>query len=498
MKVIVYLLSFVVCSFAVLTQAAEPVPVQIKSVRKCEATVEQTDGAYIVDVKMASIHCFKPAMNKSLSLRKANNMALVALLKYLNPDKKNASLSCSGMETIKTEFSEKVCRVVCRIPQNGVKIIDAPVVTNQAPKKKADASTAVSQTETKANSRPKIVSSKSSLLTRQADYEETIDELANILLQEAPQCVDSAERLGSFIKAIADFEEQVKSQFAELKKTIEQERELLKLEKSELLETLAQSQNKPMQRLKTLAKCAQAIEAIDKQAKAFLRSIPECPVCSEELDSFYEKVADCEEKIVNQFTQLKKTIEQEREFLPTDKSKLQSIITQCQNKPMQRLKTLAKCAQELETLKDFESEPEYAEYLLSNPFYRENGGVKVYRSSTGYGLISLGSAFISQKNKAKPAILLRNAKRVAELRARAELAGELENKDVETKETYTEAVKTKIEGAKEELVLSIDDYSQIIKESASAFLENVRPVASWRSADGEKVYVVLGMFREKK
>ena len=495
MKAIVYLLSFVVCSFAVLAQAAEPVPVQIKSVRKCEATVEQTDGAYIVDVKMAPIRCFDVGTNRLISFRKANNMALVALLKYLNPDKKNVSLSCSGTETIKTEFSEKVCRVVCRIPQNGVKIIDAPVVAKQTPKKNVDVATTVS----KADLHSKTVSSKSSLLNRKADYEETINELTDILVQEAPQCVDSAEKLGAFIKAIADFEEQIKRQFADLKKTIEQERGLLETEKSYLREVLVPCQNKPMQRLKTLTKCAQEVETIDKLAKILLRSVPQCAVCSEEIDSFYEDIADCEEKIEKQFAPLKKAIEQESEFLPSDKSKLLGILTQSQNKPMQRLKTLAKCAKELEKLKDFESEPEFAEYLLSNPFYRENGGVKVYRSSSGYGLISLGNAAVSQKSSDKPtAILLRNAKRVAELRARAELAGEIEGRKVKMKETYTEAVETKSDGTKEELVLSIDDYSQIIKESASAFLENVRPVASWRSADGEKVYVVLGMFREKK
>ena len=89
MKALVYLLTFVICSSAVLTQAAEPVSVQIKSFRKCEATVEQTGGAYIIDVKMASINCFDVGTNELLSVRKTKNLALVALLKYLNPDKKN-------------------------------------------------------------------------------------------------------------------------------------------------------------------------------------------------------------------------------------------------------------------------------------------------------------------------------------------------------------------------------------------------------------------------
>ena len=52
MKAIAYFLSFMFCCSAVLMQAAEPVPVQIKSVRKCEATVEKTNGAYIRDKRI--------------------------------------------------------------------------------------------------------------------------------------------------------------------------------------------------------------------------------------------------------------------------------------------------------------------------------------------------------------------------------------------------------------------------------------------------------------
>ncbi|MBR5313971.1 MAG: hypothetical protein IKU45_00990, partial [Clostridia bacterium] len=431
--------------------------------------------------------------NELLSMRKANSMALVALLKYLNPDKKNASLSCSGRQTIKAEYSEKVCHVVCKIPINGVTIIDAPVVAKQTPKMNANLSA-----ESKADSGVKIVSSKSSLLTKQADYEETINELADVLIQSAPQCIDSFEKFSVFIKAITDFEEQIKKRYAQMKTAIEQERELLRLEKSELLEFLAQSQDKPMKRLKGLEKCSQEVEKIGNLTNALLRSAPQCAICSEEIDDFYEALADYEEKIEKQYDFLKESIEQDSELLSTDKSKLLTVLTQSQNEPMKRLKALAKCAQELETLKDFESEPEYAEYLLSNPFYRNHGGVEIYRSSTGYGLISLGKSVISQNSNDKPAILLRKAQRVAELRAKAELAGEIEGKNVKVKETYTETVETKSTGTKEEQVLSIDDYSRIIHESTSAFLQNVHPVATWRSADGKIVYVVLGMFREKK
>lgn len=497
MKAFFPFLLLVIFSLTVLTQAAEPVPIQIKSVRKCEATVEKTNDSYLVDIKMEPIDCFDVGTNEILSIRKANSMALVALLKYLNPDKKNASLSCSGRQTIKADFSEKVCHVVCRIPINGVKIIDAPVVAKQTPKMNAN-STVDSKADSKDSSGPKVVSSKSSLLTKQADYEETINELADILIQSAPQFIDSIEKSGAFIKAISDFEEQIKKQYAQMKTTIEKERELLRLEKSELLAFLAQSQNKPMKRLKELQKCSQEVEKIGKLTKDLLRSAPQCAICSEELEDFFEAIADYEEKIEKQFGLLKQSIGQNSELLSSDKPKLMSILTQCQNKPMQRLKQLAKCAQELETLKDFESEPEFAEYLLSNPFFRNHGDVEAFRSSTGYGLISLGKSAISPNSNDKPAILLRKAQRVAELRAKTKLAGEIEKWNVKVKETHTETLKTKSTGAKEEQVLSIDDYSRIVNESTSAFLQNVRPVASWRSADGTIVYVVLGMFKEKK
>ena len=499
MKIVYYFLSmFLFCS-VVSVYASEQTSVKIDSILECEATVQKTENNYIVDIKMESVEGFAPATNKMLSIRKANNLALVALLKYLYPKQDKYSLSCSGMETIRVEYSEDVCHVVCRIPQDGIKIINPANVAKKQSKKKG-ASRVDAKKELEVNSieeSSKVVTARSSLLTKKSDYNETIDELANVLIQSAPQCIDSAEKLDVFNKSVADFEKQIKNQYAQLKKKIEEDRELLTIEKSELLETLVQSQNKPMQRLKTLAKCAQSVETIDKLTKSLFHSAPQCVDSSEKIDDFYEALSGYEEKINKQFAKLKVAIEQENDFLSTDKSKLLDFLTQSQSKPMQRLKALAKCAKELETLKDFESEPEYAEYLLSNPFYRNHGGVEVYRSSAGYGLISLGSALISQESKDKPAILLRKAQRVAELRAKAELAGEIEGKNVETKKTFTETVETNTVGSKKK-VFSLREFSQIIHESASAFLENVRPVASWRSADGEIVYVVLGMFREKK
>ncbi len=399
MKAVYYYLSALLCCIAVSMQASEPVPVKIKSVRKCEATVEQTDAAYIVAVKMVPIRCFDPVTNKSLSVRKANNMALAVLLKYLYPDQKNVAISCSGVQTIKADVSDKICYVECRIPQKGIKIIDSRV----ASKEKSVRKTA---------SGAKIVSSKSSLLTRQADYQETIDELADVMLRSAPPCACSSEESDAFCEKIADYEEQIDKQFSTLKKAIELERGLLSLERSELLANLELAQKKPIQRLKALA------------------------YCSEQLDS----------------------------------------------------------------LKDFKSEPEYAQFLLSNPFYRENGGVKVYRTSSGCGLIALGSAVLSDKKTPgeKTALLVHKAQRVAELRAQAVLAGEINGIKVETKETFTETDTIKSSGSSDVELLSIEDYSQIIQESASAFLKRVRPVASWRSADGKVVYIVLGMFKNSK
>lgn len=401
MKALHYYLSVLLCCLAVLTQASEPTSVKIKSVRKCEATVEQADGAYIVVVKMVPIRCFDPATNKSLSVRKANNMALVALLKYLYPDQKNVSISCSGVQTIKTDFSEKVCSVECRIPQKGIKIIDSSAIAKENSKK---------SDKSRQTSGAKIVTSKSSLLNRQADYQETIDELADVQLRSAPQCACSSKESDAFSEKIADYEEQIDNQFSALKKAIEQERELLRLEKSELIANLEQAQQKPLQ----------------------------------------------------------------------------------------RLKALSYCAEQLETLKDFESEPEYAQFLLSNPFYREHGGVKVYRSASGCGLIALGSAVIPDKktNNEKPALVIRKTQRIAELRAKAALAGEINGTKVETKETFTETDKI-TSGSSDVEILSIEDYSEIIQESATAFLERVRPVASWRSADGKEVFVVLGMFKKE-
>lgn len=401
MKAFRYFLLVLICCIVISTQASEPTPVKIKSVRQCEATVEQTDGAYIVAVKIAPIQCFDPATNKSLSVRKANNMALAALLKYLYPDQKNVSISCSGVQIIKTDYSEKVCSVECRIPQKGIKIIDTAAVAKENSKK---------SDKTRQTSGPKIVSSKSSLLTRQADYQDTIDELADVLLRSAPKC-----------------------------------------------------------------KCS-----------------------SQESDVFYEEIADYEEQINNQFSALKTTIEQERELLRLEKSELIANLEQAQKKPLQRLKALAYCAEQLETLKDFESDAEYAEFLLSNPFYREHGGVKVYRTASGCGLIALGSAVIPEKKtgNAKPSLQIRNAQCVAELRAKAALAGEINGTKVETKETFTETDKI-TSGFSDVEILSIEDYSEIIQESATAFLKSVRPVASWRSADGKVFFVVLRMFKKE-
>ena len=399
MKAFRFFLPFFFFAVAVWTQASEPVPVKIKSVRKCEATVEKTEDSYIVDVKMAPIRCFDPSTNELLSIRKANNLALISLLKHLYPEHNNFSLSCSGMQTIKTEFTENVCRVVCRIPQKGIRVINSPSVVKEKPQMNSTSSS-------------KVVSSKSSMLTKPADYQETIDELADIMLHSAPKCACHSEELDAFIEAIADYEEQIEKQFSALKKTIEQERELLRLEKSELLDNLAAAQKKPIQ----------------------------------------------------------------------------------------RLKELAYCAEQLETLKDFKSEPEYALFLLSNPFYREHGSVEVYRTASGCGLISLGYAAVPEKKspKDKTALLVHKAQRIAELRAKAALAEEINGKKVEINEKYTESVSVKSKRSDDIEILSIDDYSRIINESASAFLERVRPVASWRSADGKVVFVVLGMFKSGK
>lgn len=230
--------------FGILLEAnAEQVSVPLRTARPCKAFVEETGDAYRVSVEMLPVRCFDPATNISVSYQKAGTLAMSALLHFLEPQADKKTLQCSGVEYEKRSCNAQTCTLVCRIPREGVTIVSAKPVLREPTVDLAI---------------PTL--SSGSLLTRQSDYSDTIRQLFTHLQNQAILYPCSADEKEAFAESVAALEETMENAVASLQKTIEDDRELLSLERTPLLEELQAGRKRRLTQLQKVLECGMRIE----------------------------------------------------------------------------------------------------------------------------------------------------------------------------------------------------------------------------------------------
>ncbi len=227
------------CSTGVF--AAEAVPIKIKSVRPCTATVLADEDNYEITVSLLPVRCFDAATNRELSFRKAEQLALLALLKYLTPSDSGSktesgtsqkTLKYSGLTTSDRRWDEKSCRVVCRIPRAGVQIVPRAAVCSAAESQKRG------RQSTDEQGRQLFSPGTGSILNLVDDYRDTIQSLAATLAEGTPSIPLSLDELDDYYDCLSGREERLDRLVNAMKKSIADERGLLSIEREPLLAEL--------------------------------------------------------------------------------------------------------------------------------------------------------------------------------------------------------------------------------------------------------------------
>lgn len=257
------------CSTGVF--AADAVPIKIKSVRPCTATVLADEDNYEITVSLLPVRCFDAATNRELSFRKAEQFALLALLKYLTPSDSGSktesgtsqkTLKYSGLTTSDRRWDEKSCRVVCRIPRAGVQIVPrAAIRSSEESQKGGRQSTDSKRSANKKDEQGRQLFSPGtgSILNLEDDYRDTIQSLAATLAEGTPSVPLSLEELDEFCDCISEREERLDRLVNAMKKSIADERGLLSIERDPLLAELNAVRAAAFKQLQRLAAAAERL-----------------------------------------------------------------------------------------------------------------------------------------------------------------------------------------------------------------------------------------------
>jgi len=253
--------------------AAEEV-IRIGGVRNVVVAISTSGDDLRIVVDMLAVKVFDSATNKKLNLQKARAFAMHALAKHLALGSA-ARFTVRGLEVLDASTTNNSYRLTLLVPRNG---IASKALYREAPEKE-NANEALSVPaagkEVAAKERPSIPkdeqwmvaeeSSAAVLLTRTADYLDTLNRLRKGMLEELSTAQDKLREQDEFYSAIADIEERLDGVSESMFADIDADNLLLAFEQQELREAVEKQRAKLLQTLRA------AVGQFDAQQETIIK-----------------------------------------------------------------------------------------------------------------------------------------------------------------------------------------------------------------------------------
>lgn len=211
----------------ILSSLVAPKVVEIKLAgpRQVRVRLVEDAGQYEISVTMVAVKVFDEAANQFINRKKARTYAVVALARHLRPEgERQASLVMKEVVQREGKSAGGLYRSVVRVSTKNVRLVaNDPAAENSA--------------DDEAGQEVFRLENSSSLLARKSDQLETLESLANFIVQQSPLARADLNKVGiiEFNELVTDAEEEIDKQFERFIKAVESDRLLLSIEKEEIL-----------------------------------------------------------------------------------------------------------------------------------------------------------------------------------------------------------------------------------------------------------------------
>ena len=185
--------------------------------RQVTAVIRERGENLEIAIRMIRVGCFDPATNNRLNREKAKAYAIQALARHLGAKR---SITIKGLTFGEARNEGRAYSLVVSVPKNGVVVTEA--VQSDPDRKEMQAE----------KIDPKTFHG---LLTAKDDYTATLRLLSASMLEELPPRPKEASREDDFFKAIADLEESGTKSLSLLRKEVEADKRLLRMEVDEIV-----------------------------------------------------------------------------------------------------------------------------------------------------------------------------------------------------------------------------------------------------------------------
>jgi hypothetical protein len=139
--------------------------------RQVRASVKTVGDDYFVQVRFLAVGCFDKATNQEMNIGLGRSFALEALARHLS-EKKKVELLVSGARTGDTWQDGKFFTLTIKVPQAGVKVLDAQEVSR------------VGKSDEPDGEKVQLADGDESTTSRKAFYEKTIVQLGKVLRKD--------------------------------------------------------------------------------------------------------------------------------------------------------------------------------------------------------------------------------------------------------------------------------------------------------------------------
>jgi len=213
--------------------APEVVEIKLAGPRQVRVRLVEDAGQYELTVTMLGVKAFDEAANQFINRKKARTFAVVALARHLRPEgERQVSLVMKEVVQREGKSAGSLYRSVVRVSAKNVRVVaNDPAAENPADGEPGEE---VFRLEI-----------SSSLLARKSDQLETLESLADFILQQSPLARADLNKVGiiEFDELVTGAGEEIDKQFKRFIKAVESDRLLLSIEKEEILNRVPETIN---------------------------------------------------------------------------------------------------------------------------------------------------------------------------------------------------------------------------------------------------------------
>lgn len=198
-------------------QITDAIEIDLGGPRNAKVAIKESSDSYDLVVSFVPVNCFDDKVNRRLTTEKSKHYATLALVRYLRvPSNKQLSFGRA--------------KIIGESSQGNFKTIHWKVADVQASAGNGSSSHSSQTTEPHSDS----------LLDVKNEFHLTINQLAKDITKQTPRYKGN---LLAYYKEMANFEEESMLLFETLRKEIEIDKLLLRLEKEELLQSIQMNES---------------------------------------------------------------------------------------------------------------------------------------------------------------------------------------------------------------------------------------------------------------